>query len=495
MTEPLLLTDVRLPGKSRKGQSPAVDVLLADGAVEAVTPSSTKRPPGVEVFDAAGRWLLPGLWDNHVHFAQWAIQQQRLDLSSTSSAAECLTLVRGAVQQQQGGPLVGYGFRDGLWPDVPSAAALDAVSGALPVVLISADLHCAWINTAAQQLLEVQAEQDGLVREDAWFGALEKVQNPADLTSEQYARVARDAARRGVVGVVDFENTDNISLWPHRVSDGVDSLRVEISVWPDRLQGAISAGLKTGDPVDERGLITMGPLKVVVDGSLNTRTAWCWDPYPGLDPAHPHACGTETVPIDQLQELMGSARDAGLSAAIHAIGDRANTAVLDAFESLGMTGVIEHAQLIREADFPRFAELGLAASVQPEHAMDDRDVADAYWADRTGRAFALRTLHESGVALHLGSDAPVSPLDPWCAIASAVTRSRDDRQPWHPEQSIALEVALAASSRGRTGVRVGDPADLVLVDRDPYTCSGDQLRSMPVAATLLGGRFTWFGLQ
>lgn len=493
MTEPLLLRNVRVPAENG-GEDSVVDVMLRDGAVEEVSPSRVKSFTDVEAYDADGRWMLPGLWDNHVHFAQWTTQQKRLDLSATTSAGDCLALVQETVLQQQSAPLIGYGFRDGLWPDSPTAAALDEVSGSVPVVLISADLHCAWLNTPAQRLLEVQAGTDGLVREDAWFGALEKVQSPADLTSAQYAEVARNAARRGVVGIVEFENTDNISHWPRRVSEGADSLRVEISVWPERLQGAIRAGLKTGDPLDEQGLVTMGPLKVVVDGSLNTRTAWCWDPYPGLDPQQPHACGAETVPVDELKTIMRTARDAGLSAAIHAIGDRANTAVLDTFESLGMTGVIEHAQLVRTEDFRRFAELGLAASVQPEHAMDDRDVADAYWAGRTERAFALRSLHEEGVSLHMGSDAPVSPLDPWLGIASAVCRSRDDRSPWHPEQSIPLSVALAASSRGRSRVLAGDPADIVLVDRNPYHCSRDELRSMPVAATLLGGRFTWFDL-
>lgn len=493
MTEPLFIQNLRKPSEGGD-EAPMVDVLVHNGTVQDITPAGGKPPRGAETRDAQGRWILPGLWDNHVHFAQWVIQQQRLDLTSTSSAAECLALVRKALPHQQRGPLVGYGFRDGLWPDLPTAEALDDAAGTFPVVLISADLHCAWVNTAAQRYLEITADADGLIREEAWFAVLEKVQNPAELTSADYGFVARTAAQRGVVGVVEFETTDNIALWPRRVADGVDSLRVEVAVWPDRLHGAIQAGVKTGDPLDERGLITMGPLKVVVDGSLNTRTAWCWDAYPGVDPHHPHACGAETVPIHELEKLMRSARDAGLNAAIHAIGDRANTAVLDTFESLGMTGVIEHAQLLRHCDVPRFAELGLAASVQPEHAMDDRDVADAYWAGRTGRAFALRSLNEAGVPLHLGSDAPVAPLDPWCAMASAVHRSRGDREPWHPEQSIDLKAALGASARGRDSVRVGDPADLIVVERDPYRCTRDELRHMPVAATLLGGRFTWSDL-
>ncbi|GAB3035170.1 hypothetical protein GCM10027052_11170 [Parafrigoribacterium mesophilum] len=192
---------------------------------------------------------------------------------------------------------------------------------------------------------------------------------------------------------------------------------------------------------------------------------------------------------DNLTRLMRRASAAGIIPAVHAIGDEANRVALDAFESVGCAGRIEHAQLIRQADFARFGRLGIVASVQPEHAMDDRDVADRYWAGRTGHAFALRTLLDSGASLLFGSDAPVAGLDPWFAIAAAVSRSRDGREPWHPEQRIAVEEALAASTNGNT-VAVGSSADLAIVDRDPLVESGERLRSMPVAGTLLAGRWT-----
>ena len=192
--------------------------------------------------------------------------------------------------------------------------------------------------------------------------------------------------------------------------------------------------------------------------------------------------------MTELRRLLEQARDAGIEAAVHAIGDRANSEVLDTFSDLGMRGVIEHAQLVREDDFARFAELGLIASVQPEHAMDDRDVADHHWAGRSDRAFAFGSLHRAGAELRLGSDAPVAPLDPWISIAAATARSRGEREVWHPEQRLALDVALAASVRSSLGV--GQRADLVITARDPYECDRDELREMPVVATLLGGRFT-----
>ncbi|MFL1380037.1 amidohydrolase [Nocardiopsis protaetiae] len=496
MSGHLTLASASLPG--REGTH---DILLDGGAIKAVVPAGSGARRG-EAVDVDGRFVLPGMWDHHVHFAQWTVQRRRLDLSGTASAARCLDRVRGAVAGLRASnaaappAVVGYGFQDGVWPDAPSLAALDAVAPEIPVVLVSKDLHCGWMNTAAARLLSLAPDPStGLVREGEWFGALDRLQSPADLSAEDYREAALAAARRGVVGIVEFENTDNLRLWPQRVERGVDALRVEVSVWPERLEGAIAAGVRTGDALDSRGLVTMGPLKVVVDGSLNTRTAWCWDPYPGMDRTHPHACGMETVPLDTLRELMARAKGAGIAAAVHAIGDRANTGVLDAFEELGMTGAVEHAQLVREEDFARFGALGLIASVQPEHAMDDRDVADRHWPGRTERAFAIASLQRAGAELRLGSDAPVSPLDPWIGISAAVARSRDGRAPWHPEQRIGVDTALAASTRGRVGVVPGDPADLVVVERDPLASSAEELRTMPVAATLLAGRFTWSALS
>ncbi len=472
------------------GQDP-VDLVIRDGRIAAVGAPGTLESAG-EVVDVAGRSIGPGLWDAHVHMTQWVIQRRRIDLTDTASAADVLAAVRRAVDT--GAPLtdgflMGYGFRDGLWTQPATLAALEATESDLPVILVSGDLHCAWMNTRAAHRLGLDLDASGIVAEAPWIDALQRIDQHSGLAVHAYRDAAEAAARRGVVGVVEFENTDNLGEWSERIAGGATSLRIEAAAWPDRLESVIAAGLRTGEAIDPAGLLTMGRLKVVVDGSLNTRTAWCWDPYPGVDPSSPHACGVESVSIDELRRLLERARGAGIEAAVHAIGDRANTEVLDTFEALGMRGVVEHAQLVREHDFARFAELGLIASVQPEHAMDDRDVADRHWSGRTGRAFAFGSLHRAGVGLRLGSDAPVSPLDPWLAIAAATTRSRDGRDAWHPEQRLPMDVALAASVR--TSIAVGQPADLVISDVDPLGADAERLRSMPVSATLLGGSFTW----
>jgi predicted amidohydrolase YtcJ len=175
---------------------------------------------------------------------------------------------------------------------------------------------------------------------------------------------------------------------------------------------------------------------------------------------------------------------------VHAIGDLAVTLALDALETVGSRGSIEHAQLLTVPDVERFARLGVVASVQPEHAMDDRDIADRYWAGRTDRAFPFAALERAGAAMVLGSDAPVAPLDPWVSMAAAVGRDRDGREPWHPEQRMSALAAWRGSTDGRVSVTVGDVADLVLVPTDPLVASSSALRSMPVLGTALAGRWT-----
>ena len=305
-----------------------------------------------------------------------------------------------------------------------------------------------------------------------------------------------------MVGIVDYEAPWQLDAWAARIAGGADALRVVASVWPEALDGSdgpIARGLRSGDVVPGTGgLLTMGPLKVVTDGSLNTRTACCDDPYPGLTGAQ--ARGVLLVAPDELLPLLRRAARHGIGAAVHAIGDRANALVLDTFAALATTAGVGDAAAPGGASSTlsscatstrrRFAALGVVASVQPAHVLDDRDVADRLWAGRTGRAFPYRTLLDAGVEIVLGSDAPVAPLDPWITIAAAVHRSGDDRPSWHPEQEIPLPVALAASTGPDGPVRVGRRADLCVTDLDPAAVPAATLRTMPVAGTLLGGRWT-----
>jgi predicted amidohydrolase YtcJ len=474
----MLLRNLRISG----GDGEPVDILPINGTVAAVSPASGSSMG----LDFEGRWVSPGLWDNHVHFSQWALVQQRLDVSTASSARDAAAMVARALERAgaQPGPFIGYGFRDALWADAPTVEALDAAGGERPVVLVSADIHAVWLNSAALTLYGHAGHPTGVLVEEPAFAITRRLGTVSDDVLDRWAEsAAKAAAARGVVGVVDLEMDWNLDTWVRRIEGGGRSLRVEFGVYAQHLERAIGLGLRSGQKIND--LLTVGPLKLITDGSLNTRTAYCFDEYPGLAGTE-HSHGMLTLPPEELLPLMRRGAEAGLLPTVHAIGDHANSLALDAFAEIGMGGRIEHAQLLAERDLERFGQLGVVASVQPDHALDDRDVADHYWAGRTERAFPIRSLLDAGGTLAMGSDAPVSPLDPWNTIAAAVTRSRGEREPWHPEQRISVAQALAASTR--TTVEVGQLADLVVTEVDPLTV--DDHRGLTVAATLLGGSFT-----
>ncbi len=508
----ILLREVRLvPVGPIRASSAPLDVRIVDAIVSDI--AAGLEPAADEVvLDTGGRWLIPGLWDAHVHLTQWALMTQRLDLASATSAEHASGIVAQAVADLPAGwtgVVQGWGHRSATWPRRPTVAELDAVSGQHPVVLISGDCHHAWANSRALELLGLHPRQ-GVVEEREWFEALPRLGDlpgVADLERVGLADAVRRANAAGVVGITDMEFSPGHLRWPSRVVEGITGLRVRTAVYPERLAEVTAAGLRTGQVLDGLGLVTMGPLKIISDGSLNTRTAWCHEPYAdAADLRHPR--GVRNHPPAELADLLGRAWQAGLGAAVHAIGDAAVSDVLDVLADVPGGGAgravgpgisIEHAQLVDPADLPRMAALGVTASVQPAHLLDDRAVTMQCWPDRADRCFALRSFTEAGVPLALGSDAPVAALDPWLAMAAAVWRGADGEPAWNPDESLTAPQALAASVDGRGTVAVGSPADLALLDDDPLreqdpAQSATVLRSMTVAATVTAGRISHLAL-
>uniref|UniRef100_UPI00406C83A2 amidohydrolase n=1 Tax=Microbacterium sp. LWH11-1.2 TaxID=3135258 RepID=UPI00406C83A2 len=478
------------PGREFLIDDEPVDIFLEDGRIADIAPTGALSARG-EVVDAGGAWAIPGLWDNHVHTVQWALAEERAPLGEAGSAAAAAQLMSEA-RLLPDGRRVGSGFRDALWTDAPSLELLDAATGAVPAYLINADVHSVWLNSAALAR-EGFRSPDGMLREEDAFEISRRLNAADPVHGDRAVRSAGErAAARGITGLVDFDMAWNADAWPRRVAAGLAAHRVEFAVYPFDLDRAIASGLRTGEvhedpdgPEAGRGLIRVGSLKVITDGSLGTRTAACSHAYPG----DPHDFGMLTVSPDALVELLTRATGAGLAAAVHAIGDRATTSALDAFTVAGAVGTIEHAQLVRHADLARFARLGVAASVQPQHALDDRDLVARHWAEQTAISYPLASLRNAGAELRFGSDAPVADLDPWQAISAAVSRTDDDRAPWHPEETLTVDQAIEASVR--SALRPGEVADIVLCGEDPRTATAPGLREMPVVATILGGRVTY----
>lgn len=489
-----VIADARIGGEGRElmplamvDASEPYDVFLAGGRIVDIAPAGLARRDGV-VLDAAGAWLVPGLWDHHVHAVPWALEAQRVSLAGTRSREEAASAMADAPLLSDG-RRVGSGIRDAFWPEPPRLDLLDARTGDTPTYLVGADLHSAWLNSAALRR-EGWESEDGVVREEEAFELVRRLGDVDErMVDAAVAEMAGRAAWRGVVGIVDMHMEWSGDDWVRREAAGLDILRVDVATYTHRLERTIADGLVTGEPIPgSSGLIRMGPYKVITDGSLGTRTAACSHPYPD------GATGVLNVSPDDAAAHLTRAAGAGLAAAVHAIGDVAVAHALDAFASSGATGTIEHAQLVRHADIARFARLGVGASVQPTHAVEDRDLVDTLWEAQTSAPYAWRALREAGANLLFGSDAPVSALDPWRQIAAAVFRRDDDREPWQSENALDAATALAASTRGGSsaGQRIlpGESADLALVAADPLAAGERELREMPVAATLLGGRLT-----
>ena len=448
MGEPCVIENVCFVGSDKP-----VDIAVGHGRIASVRPSERTTDTASKI------WVIPGLWDCHTHFTQWSYTLGRLDLIDARSASEALDMLRRHLEERrESGALdpnqyvVGMRFRHSLWSDdaQPTLAAIDAVAGDQPVALSSADMHCGWVNSAAARKLGVDVDESGLVGELEWFDAyckLDKGPGAANELMHLLRNAERDAASKGVVGVRDYEMAENIDTWISRFSQGLDGLRVEAGIYPERLRQAIDDGWHTGDEL------------------------------PG-------------------SHGLGHVVEHGFDIACHAIGDEANTIVLDCAERTHAHGSIEHAQMLKERDIPRLAQLGLAASIQPQHAMDDRDVIARFWGTPAGIPYAFNSLHKAGTKLLMGSDAPVAPLDPWMAISAAVFGTESsDREPFQPEQCLDFETALASSTAvGRVALRDADAADLVLLDCDPSIIdSPEAMRAMPehVLGTMLAGRWTY----
>lgn len=485
MSPPLLLRDARLPDVDE-----TVDLAVSGGRITALAP----RPAvdGAQVVELAGRTVLPGLWDHHVHATQWASARVRVDVGDATSAADAAELVRRAVAAPtfDADVLVGHGMHHLDWLEAPDRRLLDAAAPGVAVVLQGVDLHTAWANRTALARVGLPDDPTGLLREADCFHAVAALAEGTPAQRDRWVVDAMSAAAtRGVTGIRDFEFGDPLVDWRRRMADHRVDVRVVANVYPEALDAAVARGLPTGRVVaDTRGQLRVGHCKLFVDGALNSRTALCHHPYP--DGGRTDDRGALVSSSPELVATMRRATRAGLRPAVHAIGDRAVEVALDALEQVGGPGRIEHAQLVAGEDLTRLAAPGLVVGVQPAHLLDDRELADRQWAGRTGRAFPLADLVAAGARLEFGSDAPVAPLDPWRGIAAAVARTDDDRPPWHPEQAIDVRTALRATCGGRLQPAVGDPADLVVLDDDPLQCAPATLRAPSVHATMLAGRWT-----
>jgi predicted amidohydrolase YtcJ len=479
---PIYTMDPRLPRVSAlavAGGRIAGGVDVREGQLDTV---------GHERVDLQGRCVLPGFTDSHCHFLDWALGRGQLDLTGCDSLAEALRQVAAATPGA--GWLLGGGWLAARWADgEPTREALDAVTADRPAALWAHDHHTLWVNTAAARAVGHDVPGGILQEWEAWRFPL------PDTTAAERSRAVREgmvaANARGVVCVHDFQARGGREIWQRLDADRRLRLRVAMSIPLDDLGAARLLELRSGFGSE---LLRIGPVKAFMDGTLGSATAWMLD-----------GSGEQLLSEDALAEAVVEAAQGGLGIAVHAVGDGANRAALNALERTRSTWEdalvrprVEHAQCVDPADVARFGTLGAIASMQPAMIASDRDVADARWGDRAAHAFRVRDLLDAGAHVVFGSDAPIEPLDPLAGIAAAVHRTLDDREPWHGDQRIDVADAILAHTaaaayavgdeRWRGCLLPGYAADLVVLDTD-IVRHPDRSREAEVIATMLAGRW------
>ncbi len=476
---------------------------------------------GGQAVDLHGQTVIPGLIDAHLHFIWYSLGLTEIDLQGTPTLAQALQrIAERAAVTEPGTWIRGGRWNCNLWGDgaFPTRYDLDRAAPNHPLMLPSKDGHSIWVNSKAIELAGVTGatpdppggrilrdpagEPTGIFQENAQNLIRALVPRPSLWDMVAACRQGmRNAAQVGLTGIHDCEGGREFAAFQSLAQSGELSCRVLIHVPAGSLDAAIDVGLRDG--FGNKWLRVCG-VKAFADGALGSRSAWMLAPYQD-DPGN---VGVPTMTGAEMNALVARANRAGLSVAVHAIGDAANRMVLDAIEQSGDTTLrnrIEHVQLLHPDDVSRLAQLNVVASMQPIHATSDIDIADRHWGRRAATGYAWRSLLDSGALLAFGSDAPVEDMAPLKGIHAAVTRQRPGGYPgpegWYPEQRLSVGEAVYAYTMGaaRAGgegaskgsLRAGKLADLVVLDRDIFEIAPAGILDTQVVGTMVGGRFVY----
>lgn len=512
-------------------------IAIAGGRVAAVGSNDDIRAlaaPASQTVDLRGRTVTPGFTDSHLHFLSYGIGLQEIELAGITSLEEALARVaeRAAVTPP-GQWLTGRGWDHTLWGsgDFPTRQDLDRVAPEHPVFLRRKCGHAGWANTRALELAGITAatpdpvggaidhdpatgQPMGILKDVAMDLMFRLFAEPSLAEATAAIKAAMPHAHRaGLVGVHTMEGAGAFRAFQALQASGELKLRVTMQIPEENLDAAIQAGLRSGFGNE---WLRIGGVKIFSDGALGARTAYMLEPYEGFPGDYGLPMGT----VEHLREVIIKASRAGIASFVHAIGDRANREVLDAIEIArkaeradgaarttqhALRHRIEHAQITHPADIPRFASLGVIASMQPIHATQDMLIADRLWGARSAHAYAWRSLLNAGAVLAFGSDAPVETLNVMAGIHAAVTRRRPDGAPgpdgWYGEQRLTVDEAVytytlgAAYASGEETIKgslaPGKVADLVVLSQDIFTIDPMAILETEVVGTMVGGEWVY----
>lgn len=494
-----------------------------------------------EVVDLQGQTVTPGWIEGHGHFMGMGYNKLNLDLSTAKNYQQVVEMVAQAVEQTKPGEwIVGRGWHQSKWMPQPDTLVkgfqthqqLSAVSPNNPVYLRHASGHAGFANAKAMEIAGI----GNLMIEEAPHEVgpggdviRDKLGNPTgvfnetamglitrhipETTLEMDQRALRFAIEECLqYGITSFQDAgasqQNIDLYRQAVDDGTMSIRMWVMLTGDD-QELLNQWFKSGPEVGYgQQHLTVRSVKMYMDGALGSRGAWLLDEYSD-QPGH---FGHSTTPIDSVLDVAKLALKSGFQVCSHAIGDRAIREVLDryqqAFEmypdqSRDARFRIEHAQHISDADLPRFAQLGVIASMQAIHLSSDRP-----WAiDRLGierieeGAYVWQKLLQSGAVVMNGSDVPVEPLDPLASFYASVTRKTLNGEPengYEPDQKMTRKQALrsytldaafgAFEEQIKGSIEVGKLADLTVFSQDIMKVPEEEILNTEVVYTIIGGK-------
>jgi predicted amidohydrolase YtcJ len=483
--------------------------------------------PATRVVEGRGRLVLPGLHDAHTHFIRSGLEVGQLDLKDAATPEEFGRRIADfARTRPPGGWITGGNWDHERFPggELPTAALIDRYVSDRPVFVTRYDGHMAVANAMALQAGGVKAEtadpeggaivrkaggrEPAGVLKDAAMALVDRARpapSVADL-AEGARKAFAEARRFGLTTIHDMlEGPADLEAYEAVRAQGGQTARV-YGRWPIAQWAWLAERFRRQGPGDD--LLALRSLKGFADGSIGSSTALFFEPYAD----DPRNMGLPSDHKDRLAEWGLAADAAGLQLSLHAIGDRAISDVLDLFERLERTHGrrdrrprVEHDQHIHPRDYARHVPLGVIASMQPYHAIDDgRFLENRIGRQRTLSTYAFRSFLDAGVRVAFGSDWPVAPLDPIAGLDAAVNRQTlDGKHPegWYPEQKITLaqavraytlEGAYAAFMEDRTGsLAPGKYADVIVLDRDLFALPAREIRAAKVDLTVLGGRVVY----
>ncbi len=481
--------------------------------------------PRTRVVDLAGRLVVPGFNDAHVHFLSGGFSLLSVDLRKARDEGEmALALGAHARTLPRGTWILEGNWDHEAWPSraLPSRHQVDPATPEHPVFVQRLDGHMGLANSRALRLAGItrdtrdpeggtivrdeQGEPTGILKDNAMDLVARVVPAPSREMNLRAARAAlREAARFGVTTIQDNSSDDAWGVYQALRQAGELTARLYVWRYASAAAGLAREGKRTGHGDD---WVRLGAIKILADGSLGSGTAAFFEPYSD----DPKTSGLLLYPPAELERLIREADADGFQLAVHAIGDRANSLVLDAFEKVARASGarerrwrIEHAQVVRRADLPRYKALGVIASIQPSHCIDDMRWAEKRIGGVRARdSYNFRSFLEAGVAVAFGTDWFVEPLDPRLGLYAAVTREFPQGGPpggWYPEEKITLEDALDLYTRGsahaqfaeadKGTLQPGKLADLAVFSADIFRGTPRDVLTTQIDLTVVGGRVVY----